>query len=100
MFNRFSELKQKPYGGKRFWSRDYGVDTIGLDAEMIDLNLFSIKSNLVVVNQAQAGLIKLLEKQGLDVITLKLRYTKMLGGTFRCVISDIRRTGTLQRYFD
>jgi hypothetical protein len=40
------------------------------------------------------------EKQGLDVIPLKLRHAKMLGGGFHCVTLDIRRTGTLQRYFD
>jgi putative transposase len=35
VFNRFSELKQKPYWGNHFWSRGYCVDTVGLDAEMI-----------------------------------------------------------------
>jgi len=45
----------------------------------IDMNLLSISPNLVVVDQDQTALIKLLEKQGFDVI---------------------RRTGTLQRYFD
>jgi N-dimethylarginine dimethylaminohydrolase len=66
----------------------------------IDMNLLSINPNLVVVDQDQTGLIKLLEKQGLDVIPLKLRHAKMLGGGFHCVTLDIRRTGTLQRYFD
>ena len=45
-------------------------------------------------------LIKFLEKQGLDVIPLKLRHTKMLGGGCHRVTLDIRRAGTLQRYFD
>jgi N-dimethylarginine dimethylaminohydrolase len=64
------------------------------------MNLFSINPNLVVVDQDQTALIKLIEKQGLDVIPLKIRHAKMLGGGFHCVTLDIRRAGTLQRYFD
>jgi N-dimethylarginine dimethylaminohydrolase len=64
------------------------------------MNLFSIHPNLVVVDHDQTALIKLLEKQGLDVIPLKLRHAKMLGGGFHCVTLDIRRTGTFERYFD
>jgi hypothetical protein len=41
-----------------------------------------------------------LEKRGLDVVRLKLRHAKMLGGGFHCITLDIRRTGTLQRYFE
>jgi len=33
-------------------------------------------------------------------IPLKLRHSKMLGGGFHCVTLDMRRRGTLQRYFD
>jgi hypothetical protein len=53
-----------------------------------------------VVDRDQTGLIRLLEKQRLDVIPLKLRHAKMLGGGFHCVTLDIRRSGTLQRYFE
>jgi N-dimethylarginine dimethylaminohydrolase len=66
----------------------------------IDMNLFSINPQLVVVDRDQTALIRLLEKHGLDVIPLKLRHSKMLGGGFHCVTLDIRRSGTLQRYFD
>jgi hypothetical protein len=60
-----------------------------------------ISPNLVVVDQDQTTLIKLLEKQGLDFIFLKLRHSKlrhskMLGGGYHCITLDIRRTGTLQ----
>jgi N-dimethylarginine dimethylaminohydrolase len=66
----------------------------------IDMNLFSISPDLVVVDREQTALIRLLEKHGLDVIPLKLRHSRMLGGGFHCVTLDIRRTGSLQRYFD
>jgi len=71
-----------------------------IGSEWIDMNLFSINPNLVVVDRDQTGLIRLLEKQGLDVIPLKLRHARMLGGGFHCVTLDVRRAGTLQRYFD
>ena len=80
------------------YDADYLSNSIG--SNWIDMNLLSISPNLVVVDQDQTALVKLLEKQGLDVIRLKLRHSKMLGGGFHCVTLDIRRTGTLQRYFD
>jgi N-dimethylarginine dimethylaminohydrolase len=80
------------------YDADYLSKSIG--SNWIDMNLFSINPNLVVVDRDQTGLIKLLESQGLDVIPLKLRHAKMLGGGFHCVTLDVRRTGTLQRYFD
>ena len=80
------------------YDADYLSRSIG--SNWIDMNVLSINPNLVVVDQGQTGLIKLLEKQGLDVIPLKLRHSKMLGGGFHCITLDIRRRGTLQRYFD
>ncbi len=79
------------------YDADYLSRSIG--SNWIDMNLFSINPNLVVVDQDQTGLIKLLEKHGFDIIPLKLRHSKMLGGGFHCVTLDIRRNGTLQRYF-
>jgi N-dimethylarginine dimethylaminohydrolase len=80
------------------YDADYLSRSIGSD--WIDMNLFSINPDLVVVDRDQTALISLLEKRGLDVIPLKLRHSKMLGGGFHCVTLDIRRRGTLQRYFD
>jgi N-dimethylarginine dimethylaminohydrolase len=80
------------------YDAEYLSKSIGSD--WIDMNAFSINSNLVVVDRDQTALIKLLEKQGLDVIPLKLRHSKMLGGGPHCVTLDIRRAGTLARYFD
>jgi N-dimethylarginine dimethylaminohydrolase len=77
---------------------DYLSKSIG--SKWIDMNLFSINPDLVVVDRDQTALIKLLEKQGIDVIPLKLRHSKMLGGGFHCITLDTRRKGTLQRYFD
>ena len=87
-----------PMEGADQYDADYRSKSIG--SEWIGMNLFSISPDLVAVDQDQTALIKLLEKHGLDVAPLKLRHSKMLGGGFHCVTLDIRRKGTLQRYFD
>lgn len=79
------------------YGQAYRAQSIGSD--WIDMNLFSLSPDLVVVDRDQTALIKLLEKHGLDVLPLKLRHSKMLGGGFHCVTLDIRRAGTLDRYF-
>jgi len=35
VFNKFKNLKKRPYWGNHFWAKGYCVDTVGLDAEMI-----------------------------------------------------------------
>jgi len=35
VFNKYKDLKQKPYWGNHFWTEGYCVDTVGLDSEMI-----------------------------------------------------------------
>ena len=35
VFNKFRDLKEKPYWGNHFWAQGYCVDTVGLDEEMI-----------------------------------------------------------------
>jgi len=87
-----------PMEGTGKQDADYLSKSIG--SAWIDMNLFSINPNLVVVDRDQTGLIRLLEKRGLDVIPLKLRHSRMLGGGFHCVTLDIRRGGRLQRYFE
>jgi N-dimethylarginine dimethylaminohydrolase len=77
---------------------EYVAKSIGSD--WIDMNAFSISPSLVVVDHNQRSLIKLLEKKGLDVIPLRLRHSKMLGGGPHCVTLDVRRAGTMERYFD
>ena len=35
VFNKFRDLKSKPYWGNHFWATGYFVDTVGVDAEII-----------------------------------------------------------------
>jgi N-dimethylarginine dimethylaminohydrolase len=80
------------------YEADYLSKCIGSD--WIDMNALSIGPDLVVVDRNQPTLIKLLEKEGLDVVPLKLRHSKLLGGGPHCVTLDVRRRGRLERYFD
>jgi len=97
ILKRWDVIYSPPMENTDRYDADYLSKSIGSD--WIDMNILNIDPNLVVVDRNQAALIRLLEKQGLDVIPLKLRHSKMLGGGFHCVTLDIRRRGTLQRYF-
>ncbi len=35
VFNKFKQLKERPYWGNHFWSKGYCVDTVGLNEEMV-----------------------------------------------------------------
>ena len=98
IFKQWEVIYSPPMENTDGFDAEYLSKSIG--SKWIDMNLLSINPNLVVVDRDQTALIKLLEKQGLDVIRLKLRHSKMLGGGFHCVTLDIRRTGTLQQYFN
>ena len=98
IFKQWQVIYSPPMENTDNFDSEYLSRSIG--SKWIDMNLFSINPNLVVVDRDQTALIKLLEKQGLDVIRLKLRHSKMLGGGYHCITLDIRRKGTLQRYFD
>jgi N-dimethylarginine dimethylaminohydrolase len=71
-----------------------------IGSEWIDMNLFSIDPQTVVVDSDQTQMIKLLESKGLTVVPLKLRHSRMMGGGFHCVTLDIRRRGQMESYFD
>jgi N-dimethylarginine dimethylaminohydrolase len=98
IFKQWKVIYSPPMENTDNFDSEYLSRSIG--SKWIDMNLFSINPNLVVVDRDQTALIKLLEKQGLDVIRLKLRHSKMLGGGYHCITLDIRRKGTLERYFD
>jgi glycine amidinotransferase len=62
------------------------------------MNLVMINPGLAVVNDRQVGLIRELEKHGVDVMPLPMRNARNLSGGFHCVSVDVRRRGTLEDY--
>jgi N-dimethylarginine dimethylaminohydrolase len=97
ILKQWEVIYSPPMENTNRYDADYLSKSIGSD--WIDMNLFSIHPGLAVVDRDQTALIRLLERQGLDIVPLKLRHSKMLGGGFHCVTLDIRRRGVLQRYF-
>ncbi|MFD3759347.1 inosamine-phosphate amidinotransferase 1 [Streptomyces sp. NPDC058622] len=64
----------------------------------IGMNLLVVRPDLAVVDRRQTGLIKLLEKHGMDVLPLQLTHSRTLGGGFHCATLDVRRGGSLETY--
>jgi N-dimethylarginine dimethylaminohydrolase len=98
MFRKWDVIYSPPMENTGRYSPDYLAKCIGSD--WIDMNALSISPDRVVVDKDQTQLIKLLEKHGLDVIPIKLRHSRMMGGGFHCITLDTRRRGKMERYFD
>lgn len=58
----------------------------------LNMNLFSVSPNLVVLHKSQNNLRIILEKYGIDCAMLSGRQQRTLGGGFHCVTLDIERT--------
>ena len=95
---KWDVIMSPPMENTDHFNAEYLSKAIG--SEWIDMNVFSLSPEVVAVDRDQLGLIRLLESKGLTVVPLKLRHSKMLGGGFHCVTLDVRRTGTMERYFD
>lgn len=61
-------------------------------SEWISINLLSITSNLVVLEEHQLNLAKELKKYKIESLLLPLRHSRTLGGCFHCVTLDVERT--------
>lgn len=60
-------------------------------SKWINMNLFSINSDLVVLEENQHNLRRILEKKGIDCAMLPMRHQRTLGGGFHCVTLDLER---------
>lgn len=57
----------------------------------INMNLFSINPNLVVLEEHQTNLATELKKYGIESLMLPMRHARTLGGCFHCVTLDLVR---------
>ena len=60
-------------------------------SKWINMNLFSINENLVVLEEHQYTLRTELEKYGIECAMLPIRHQRTLGGGFHCVTLDLER---------
>jgi len=80
------------------WEKIFFTDIVTTDAEdsgissdSIGLNLLSINPNLVIVDENQKPLIKILEQYKIESIPLSMKHARTLGVGFHCVTLDLRR---------
>ena len=60
-------------------------------SEWVNMNLFSINENLVVLEEHQEPTRKELEKYGIECAMLPMRHGRTLSGIFHCVTLDLER---------
>jgi glycine amidinotransferase/scyllo-inosamine-4-phosphate amidinotransferase 1 len=90
----------------RDWDKLYAPDLMDTGwigerphcSKWIGMNLLVIKPGLVIADDRQLDLIRILERAGLDVLPLRLTHSRTLGGSFHCVSLDVRRRGKLETY--
>lgn len=63
-------------------------------SKWINMNLFSINTNLVVLEEHQNSLRRELEKHKIECAMLPMRHQRSLGGGFHCVTLDLERCGS------
>ena len=69
-------------------------------SKYVGLNLLSVNEELIIVDQNQEELRKVIEKYGIETIGLPMRHARTLNGGFHCVTLDLKRKGDLQNYFN
>ena len=65
----------------------------------VGMNFLSLDQKTVVVDERQKNLIKFLEKNKLEVITVKMRHMYTQGGGIHCATLDTVRESKLESYF-
>lgn len=61
-------------------------------SKWINMNLFSVNPNLVVLEENQTNLSKELNKYGIETQMMPMRHQRTLGGGFHCVTLDLVRS--------
>jgi len=67
-------------------------------SEWIAMNVLSLAPDLVVVEESQVPLMRLLERYGIRSVPVRLRHMRTLGGGPHCVTLDLVRAGELGDY--
>lgn len=76
----------------------YDDGDLVLTSPYIDLNVLSIDTERVLVNEACEGLMTTLEREGFTVIPVRHRHRRLFGGGFHCFTLDTVRESELEDY--
>lgn len=77
---------------------DIGFTGVPYASRWIGLNFLMLSPDLAVVDPVQKTLVRELERRRVQILPLRLRHARTLGGGFHCVTLDVRRRGTLESY--
>lgn len=77
---------------------DIGFTGTAYASKWIGINFLMVRPELAVVDPAQTQLVRELERRRVEVIPLRLRHARTLGGGFHCVTLDVRRKGSQGSY--
>lgn len=79
---------------------DIGYSGTAYASKWIGINFLMVRPDLAIVDAMQRPLVSELERRGVEVLPLRLRHARTLGGGFHCVTLDVRRRGGLASYCD
>jgi N-dimethylarginine dimethylaminohydrolase len=77
---------------------DIGFTGTSYASKWIGMNFLMVRPDLAIVDPVQVQLVRELERREVEVIPLRLRHARTLGGGFHCVTLDVRRRGGLESY--
>lgn len=69
-----------------------------LASKSINMNVFSIDEDRVLINKNAVNTMRALERAGLTPVPAQLRHSRLYAGAFHCSTLDIRRDGGLESY--
>ncbi|RSM43869.1 glycine amidinotransferase [Actinoplanes sp. ATCC 53533] len=76
----------------------YNSDELILTSPYIDLNVLSIDTDMVLVNEDCPQLRQLLDAEGFDTVAVRHRHRRLFGGGFHCFTLDTHRLGGCEDY--
>lgn len=71
-----------------------------MSSKWLSMNVLMLDPGRVIVSETEVTTHKMFEDLGIQCIPVNIPHAMSLGGGFHCWTSDIRRRGTLERYFD
>lgn len=77
----------------------YSEDELLLASNRITVNVLSLDTERILINEHATETIRVLEKRGFMPIPFKFRHSRIFGGGLHCVSLDIRRDEVLEDYF-
>ena len=95
---RISDKNQLPYPFNK-WDIIFAPEPVDIgfypgycnSSKWINVNLLSIRPDLVVLEERQTNLAKILEKYNIESALLPMRHARSLAGCFHCVTLDLER---------